>query len=107
MALMVSGASGQNFRFNGYIPVKQQDRIAKIRQMEAEAYREDIAEIFIEAPYRNTQVLLQLIKTLRPDTMLTVALGILTPEENLRTLPISAWKGELPKIPAVFVISRP
>jgi len=107
MALMASGASGQNFRFNGYIPVKSQQRVAKIRQMEAESYKEDVAEIFIEAPYRNNQVLAELIKTLRPDTMLTVAMGILTPDESLRTLPVSAWKGELPKIPAVFIISRP
>lgn len=107
MALMASGASGQNFRFNGYIPVKAEERTAKIKHMESEAYREDISEIFIETPYRNSQLLSHLLRTLRPETMLTVAQGILTQDESLKTMPVSAWKGDLPKIPAVFIISRP
>ncbi len=110
MALMVSGASGQNFKFNGYIPVKPSDRISRIRQMESEAYKDDCSQIFIEAPYRNQSVLESLFKTLKPSTMVTIAENILTPEERLLTKPVSYWKSvsnPVGKNPAVFIISKP
>ena len=110
LALMASGASGQCFKFNGYISVKPAERLMKMRNMEIEAYKNDCAEIFIETPYRNNAVFLSLIQCLKPVTMLTIAENLLTPEQKIQTKSISQWqlsKYVVGKNPAVFIISAP
>ena len=57
MAVMASGLNGQSFAFNGYLPVKPNERAAKIRQLENRAWNEKQTQLFIEAPYRNLRML--------------------------------------------------
>ena len=109
MALIASGLNGQNFTFNGYHPVKPAERAAKLRELEKRA-REGFSQIFMETPYRNNQLLEDLIKFLNPNTKLCIAANINHPtEEFIKTLKISDWKNkkpELHKIPAVFVLGK-
>ena len=109
MALMASGCNGQNFAFNGYLPVKPAERVSKIRQLESRAYKERQTQIFIEAPYRNTKMLESILSACRADTKLCVAAGITTENEFIRTKTVGQWKKEkipdLQKIPAIFLIS--
>ena len=49
LALMASGLNGQNFTFHGYIPIKKEERIKKIRTLS----KTPGSHIFIETPYRN------------------------------------------------------
>ena len=63
MAIMASGFNGQNFAFNGYLPVKNGEREGKIKQLENKVYKEDQTQLFIETPYRNKKMLEAILKT--------------------------------------------
>ena len=56
LALMASGMNGQNFLFNGYLPIDNNDRKKKILALEAEANSKGTTQLFIETPYRNNQL---------------------------------------------------
>lgn len=106
MALMASGLNGQQFAFHGYLPVDMDGLVKKIKDLEKESRQRNQTQIFIETPYRNNSVFGQLIKTLHPDTWLTVALDITGNQETISTQRISVWKlkpVEWPKLPAVFL----
>ena len=94
LALMASGLGGQNFAFNGYLPVDRHQRAATIRDLENRACRYGQTQIFIEAPYRNNQLLQSLTETCRPDTMICVACDLTLPTQTIRTLPASRWRTE-------------
>jgi 16S rRNA (cytidine1402-2'-O)-methyltransferase len=95
MALISSGLNGQNFTFNGYLPVKPAERSAKLRDLEKKA-GEGFAQIFMETPYRNQTMLESILATCRNDTLLCIAADITLPTESIRTLRISEWKKSLP-----------
>jgi len=109
MAIMASGFNGQNFAFNGYLPVKNGEREGKIKQLENKVYKEDQTQLFIETPYRNQKMLEAILKTCRPETKLCLASGITTSEEFIKTKTIAAWKKEkieLKKIPMIFLMYK-
>lgn len=110
MALMCSGFNGQNFAFNGYLPVKNGEREGKIKQLENKVYKESQTQLFIEAPYRNDKMFEALIKSLRPDIKLCIAAGLTTSSEYAVTKTVADWKKtkkpELNKIPAIFLIYK-
>ncbi len=110
LALMSSGFNGQNFAFNGYLPVKNGEREAKIRQLENKIYKDDQTQLFIEAPYRNEKMMEALLKTLRPDTKLCIACGLTTDQEFAVTKTVAEWKKSKPvdfnKIPSIFLIYK-
>lgn len=109
MALMASGLNGQRFVFHGYLPVKPSDRIRKIRELEQRSKQNNETQIFIETPYRNTQLLNELISTLSPDTLVSVAADLTAASEFIRTAPVWQWHGNSPdlhKRPAVFMVFK-
>ncbi|MBQ8014175.1 MAG: SAM-dependent methyltransferase [Treponema sp.] len=110
MALMASGFNGQNFTFNGYLPVKNGERESKIKQLENKVYKENQTQLFIETPYRNQKMLEAILKTCRSETKLCIAAGITTSQEFIRTKTIAGWKKEkaLPfeKVPAIFLLFK-
>ncbi|MBQ0052427.1 MAG: SAM-dependent methyltransferase [Treponema sp.] len=110
MALMCSGFNGQNFAFNGYLPVKNGEREGKIKQLENKVYKENQTQLFIEAPYRNDKMLEALLKTLRAETRLCIAAGLTTSQEFAVTKTVAEWKKtkkpEINKIPAIFLIYK-
>ncbi len=107
MALMASGLNGQSFAFVGYLPVKQNERQERLRALERRSSAERQTQIFIETPYRNMQLLDDILKCCRPATMLTIAADITGAGEFILTQNIQQWKNKLPelnKIPAVFLL---
>lgn len=110
MAIMCSGFNGQNFAFNGYLPVKTAERASKIRQLESRAYKENQTQLFIEAPYRNEKMVESILSVCRPDTHLCIAAGITCPQEFIKTQTISEWKKApvppIQKIPAIFLLYK-
>ncbi len=110
LALMASGFSGQSFAFNGYLPVKPNERAGKLKTLENRAYKENQTQLFIETPYRNAQLFDTIIKTCRAETKLCVAAGITTDAEYIKTKTISEWKKsglpELKKVPAIFALYK-
>lgn len=108
MALMASGVNGQLFTFNGYLPREKNDRIKKIRQMEQLAIKGH-TQIFMDAPYRNNQVLEDLLNTCRMDTKLCVAKNISLNDEQIHTKEIAMWhmtKVDLHKQLVMFVLGK-
>ena len=109
LAVMGSGLNGQSFAFNGYLPVKQPERLRAIRFYESRALKEHQSQFFIEAPYRNAKLLADLLAVLAPETRLTVAANLLQPTQFLRTMRAAEWKKEFPELdrqPAIFGIGR-
>lgn len=109
LALMASGMSGQNFAFNGYLPVKNPEKAQHIKFLERRMQTEGQTQIFIEAPYRNLQLLDDLLKNCDPQTMLCIAADITLDSEFIQAKPVSYWKTHLPDIqkrPAIFLIGK-
>lgn len=106
LALMASGFNGQNFKFNGYLPIDSRDRMIALKEMEVRSRK--ASQIFMEAPYRNNQFLEFLIKNLQNNTKLCVAVDIEKEgKETIISKSISQWKPreiELHKKPAIFII---
>ena len=91
LALVASGLNGQNFTFNGYLPVKPAERFKKIKELEKKSL-EGAAQIFMETPYRNNQTLETLLAACQNDTYLCIAADISLQAESIRTKKISEWK---------------
>ena len=109
MALMSSGLNGQQFRFIGYLPVKRDERIRKIREIEQVALKQNETQIFIETPYRNGAVFEDILKHCQGSTLLTIALDISMDSEEIKTLAVGEWKKKNPSLhkrPAVFLLGR-
>jgi 16S rRNA (cytidine1402-2'-O)-methyltransferase len=106
MALIASGLNGQNFSFNGYLPVKPSERTSRLKELEIKAHG-GYAQIFMETPYRNQRMLESILETCNNSTSLCIATDISLDSENIRTLRISEWKKNVPAINdrlAVFIL---
>lgn len=107
LALMASGLNGQQFSFNGYLPIDNLQRIKAIRDLEAESRKRNCTQIFIETPYRNNQLFETLVKTCQPSTKLCVACNITGPDELIKTKKTGQWGIEpidLHKKPTIFLL---
>lgn len=107
LSLMASGLNGQNFAFNGYLPVKPAERSKAIRNYERRSQIEHQTQLFIEAPYRNMALFEDFMKMLLPETRLCIAVDITLETESILTLKVKDWlkhKPELHKRPAIFAI---
>ena len=98
LALMASGFNGQSFAFVGYLPVDKSKRAAAIRRLEERLHREHQTQLFIEAPYRNNQMLEALSTVLQPQTMICVATDLTLPTQQIRSLSAARWQKEREKI---------
>lgn len=109
LALMASGMSGQNFAFNGYLPIKNPEKSQQIKILEKRMQTEGQTQIFIETPYRNAQFLDELLRNCDPQTMLCIAADITLDTEFILSKPVSYWKTHIPDIqkrPAIFMIGK-
>lgn len=109
MALMASGMNGQGFTFHGYLPIDKSERKRKIQELETTMNKTGFSQIFMETPYRNLQLLEDVVKTCKPYTKLCIASNITAPDEWIKTKPIQQWKGkkvDIHKKPTIFVIGK-
>ncbi len=107
LAVMASGLNGQNFAFNGYLPIKSNERIKAIKQLEKRSQLEHQSQLFIETPYRNMAMLNDLMQHCNPTTRLCIAVDITLASEFIKTDTIQHWKNKLPDInkrPGIFMI---
>ncbi len=107
LSLMASGMNGQNFAFIGYLPVKPLERTNAIRDIERNSGRDKQTQIFIEAPYRNTRLLTDLLSVCNASTRLCIAVDLTLDSEFVVTKTIADWKKALPDInkrPAIFLL---
>ena len=92
MALMASGMNGQSFVFHGYLPIDKSQKVKALKQIEQDAKRKNQSQIFMETPYRNNQLLEDIIQNLHPETLLCIASNVTANDEFIKTLPIHQWK---------------
>ena len=98
LALMASGMNGQKFQFNGYLPIDATERRAAIKELENESIRKKVTQIFIETPFRNNQLLKDLLEQCKPQTQLCIAVDITAPSEFIQTKSINDWGKKVPDI---------
>jgi len=103
MALISSGLNGQQFTFNGYLPVKPEERILRLRELEKRA-REGYAQVFMETPYRNQKMLSDILKTCNRGMHLCIASDITLPTESIITKKLSEWQSDLPDLNKKLVV---
>ena len=107
LMLMASGLNGQRFMFHGYLPIPIAERNKKIKELESKSRIDNCTQLFIETPYRNTQLMNALTKVCREDTRLCVASNINTPEQFIYTKTIADWrrkKIDIHRKPTIFAI---
>jgi 16S rRNA (cytidine1402-2'-O)-methyltransferase len=106
MGLIASGMNGQNFTFNGYLPVKQDVLDSRLRELEKRS-RTGEAQIFMETPYRSQKMFESIVRICHGSTRLCIAADISLPSEFIKTKAVSGWKSEIPEIkdkPVIFII---
>lgn len=107
LALMGSGFSGQEFTFHGYLPKERKDRIRKLKDFEGDSRRTGYTHIFMDTPFRNMNVLDDMLNELTDTTMLCIASDLTMLEENVRTMQVKDWREhayDLGKKPTMFLI---
>jgi 16S rRNA (cytidine1402-2'-O)-methyltransferase len=110
LALAASGLNGQNFAFVGYLPQDTQERIGRIRELEALALKTGQSQLFIETPYRNQVLLQALLQTLQHHTRLAISSGLTLSNASSLSDQVKQLRRNPPlldkHLPAVFAIGR-
>jgi len=109
LALMGSGFSGQSFTFHGYLPKERKDRIKRLKDFEADTRRTGHTHIFMDTPFRNMNVLDDLLNELADTTLICIASNITLPDESVWTMSVEKWREkayDLSKKPTMFLIGK-
>ena len=107
LAMMSSGMNGQNFTFNGYLPINKKERIKALIKFQKIAYGDNYPQLFIETPYRNKTLFDEMINVLDNSTRLCIACDLTLNTEFIKTRSISEWKNRNPNLekrPCIFII---
>lgn len=109
MAIMASGFNGQNFAFNGYLPIDKKMRRGKLKELEKKVNFENQTQIFIEAPHRNDKLLEEMLASLNPETKICIARELTLGGEKVTSASVSELKQKnltLGKVPVIFLIGK-
>ena len=107
LALMASGMNGQQFKFNGYLPIQNPERNKAIKDLEVESSKKNCTQIFIETPYRNNQLMDALLNVCQSSTKICIAVDLTSENEFIKTRSVSEWKKDKPDIhkqPSIFLL---
>jgi 16S rRNA (cytidine1402-2'-O)-methyltransferase len=109
LALMASGFNGQSFTFHGYLPIDKAQRAKRIKELEGYAERFNQTQLFIETPFRNNQMLEEILRTCNAKTRLCIACNITGDDEMIKTQSVADWKKQIPELhkkPTIFLLFR-
>lgn len=107
LALMASGMNGQQFEFVGYLPIDNNERIKKLKELELSSEKNNSTKIFIETPYRNNQLIETVLKTCKGSTQFCIAAELTGANEFIKTKTITEWRKEktgFHKKPVIFLL---
>ncbi len=107
LALMASGMNGQQFEFVGYLPIDNNEKIKRIKELEASSEKNNSTKIFIETPYRNNQLIETILKTCKPSTRFCIASELTSANEYIKTKKVAEWqkeKTDFHKKPVIFLL---
>ena len=91
LSLMSSGFNGQNFIFRGYLPIKSAERFNLFKEMERDIIKSGTTQIFIETPYRNNELLKDLLRGLNQEINLCLSIDLMTSNEKIISQSIKEW----------------
>jgi 16S rRNA (cytidine1402-2'-O)-methyltransferase len=109
LAMMASGLNGQNFAFNGYLPIDKQEKKKELKRLERLSFDSNQSQIFIETPYRNNKMFEDLCTILDQNTKVCIASDITLSSEYIKTKTVNEWKKnivDLHKRPTIFIIHK-
>lgn len=109
LALMASGFNGQSFTFHGYLPIDKAQRAKRIKELEGISQRQHQTQIFIETPFRNNQLMDELLRSCQAQTRLCVACDLTSSDEQILSMPVEQWrkrKIDLHKKPTIFLLFK-
>lgn len=109
LALIGSGFSGQTFSFHGYLPKERKDRVRRLKDFEGDARRTGYTHIFMDTPFRNMNVLEDLLNDLADNTILCIASNLTLHDQRIQTMSVKDWREhayDLSKIPVMFLIGK-
>ncbi|MBP6231244.1 MAG: SAM-dependent methyltransferase [Paludibacteraceae bacterium] len=98
LSLMASGFNGQNFAFNGYLPIPDDERVSMIKKLEKKIYNEHQTQLFIETPFRNMKLVSDILQHCAPTTKLCIATDITLETEYIKTCTVAEWKKQMPEL---------
>jgi 16S rRNA (cytidine1402-2'-O)-methyltransferase len=107
LALMASGMNGQQFEFVGYLPIDNNEKIKRIKELELSSEKNNSTKIFIETPYRNNQLIETVLKTCKSGTRFCIASELTAANEYIKTKTVADWKKEktdFHKKPVIFLL---
>jgi 16S rRNA (cytidine1402-2'-O)-methyltransferase len=108
LALISSGFNGQNFAFNGYLPIDKIERAQKLKSLEQKVRLENQTQIFMETPFRNPSFFEDILKTCSGDLSLSISSNIGAQDAIIKTYTIQDWKKISPpdihKKPTIFCL---
>jgi len=108
LALMASGMNGQNFAFNGYLPVKKDELPKVLSRMETVSSKQSQTQLFMETPYRNDQLWTEALRVLKGNTRLGYAVDLTLPTQEIQVMKVDQWKKakkpSLHKRPCIFML---
>jgi 16S rRNA (cytidine1402-2'-O)-methyltransferase len=108
LALIASGLNGQSFAFYGYLPKERRLKRKKIKTLERIARNTKQTQIFMETPYKNQNMLEDILDVCENGTLLCIAQEVMGEDEYIVTKSIKEWKKEkkiLKKKPCLFLIN--
>jgi 16S rRNA (cytidine1402-2'-O)-methyltransferase len=92
LSLAASGMNGQNFTFDGYLPVKTPELKKKLQFIEKDILARKTTHIFIETPYRNNRIIEMIVNSLNGKIKFCIASEITGENEFIQTKSIAKWK---------------
>ncbi|MGF2414403.1 MAG: SAM-dependent methyltransferase [Ferruginibacter sp.] len=107
LALMASGMNGQQFEFVGYLPIDNNEKIKRLKELEDNSAKNNSTKIFIETPYRNNPLIETVLKTCKPSTRFCIAAELTAANEYVKTKTIAEWRKEktdFHKKPVIFLL---
>lgn len=108
LALMASGLNGQSFAFYGYLPKERGRKRKRIKTLERISQNTKQTQIFMETPYKNQNMLEDILDVCEEETLLCIAQEVMGENEYIVTKSIKEWKREkgiLKKTPCLFLIN--
>lgn len=109
LTLIASGFNGQEFAFHGYLPKERKERIRKIKELEFNTNKEGVTHLFMETPFRNNNLVEDLLNELKDDTLLCIGSDLTNYGERIQTMSVVDWRKKiysLDKIPAIFALGK-
>ena len=109
LSLMASGFNGQNFCFHGYVPIEENKKADFFKEIQKNIKSKHETQIFIETPYRNNKLLIDILKISNESLKLCVATNLTDIDQKIVSKTLKQWRHngtpDLSKKLCIFLIN--